>query len=645
MPTFKPYEGNEPFIFISYSHKNNADVFPILQRLHDCGLRIWYDRGIDPGSEWPEEIATHLLGCGLFLLFMSPDAAESHNVRREITMAVDRQKPLMNVFLKETELQPGLQLQLNLIQYISYNTDGETFDEFIERLAGILLKKAPDVAGDYVPPPVVTPPPAVMPPPITSEPKPKKKFKLWQILTPVCAVFLIAAALIVFLVTRDDEDHVPVLRERERGSSSRNNGENGGEDENENGGDNYSNGEDENNPDSDEIELDSAVLDGNFYVVLKGSESLEFTNTSAEKVDMPTSTEWVRADYVLFDRHGLATEYWYGSLSFGESLQPGSRIVISLADPAETTKLVIPVELIDTAVTVRALASPAINFVTLTGTGGLEITNNSQDVITFPQSVSFIRRDYAVFDKNGELTDYYNDTSYRADLEPGARKVISLTDPADTLELYYPAEWENTVIIVNETAVPAVHYVTLTSGSSAEFTNISDNVVRAPSAVDFAFRDYVVYDRDGNITDFYANSSYREDLEPGSRIVISIAGADDFLKLFYPAEWKDTVISVNEINTPSVLYFITLTGTESVSITNISGERAAMPKADGYERRNYKIYNADREETDSWDNTSSHGFGLDAGSTITISLADSSETLRLYFPLEMLNVVFTVQGD
>jgi len=144
-PTFKPYEGSEPYIFVSYSHKDSEQVFPILQKLYERGLRIWYDEGIDPGSEWPEEIANHLLNCGLFLLFMSPDAAESHNVRREITMAIDRKKPLINIFIKETQLKPGLQLQLNLIQHVSYARGKESFEEFIGRLTGIILRKTPDI--------------------------------------------------------------------------------------------------------------------------------------------------------------------------------------------------------------------------------------------------------------------------------------------------------------------------------------------------------------------------------------------------------------------------------------------------------------------------------------------------------------------
>ena len=68
---FTPYEGKKPYIFISYAHKDSHRVFPILEELDRRGYRVWYDDGIAPGSEWPEDIATHLDGCAVFLAFVS----------------------------------------------------------------------------------------------------------------------------------------------------------------------------------------------------------------------------------------------------------------------------------------------------------------------------------------------------------------------------------------------------------------------------------------------------------------------------------------------------------------------------------------------------------------------------------------------
>ncbi|HEY3782666.1 MAG TPA: toll/interleukin-1 receptor domain-containing protein [Fimbriimonadaceae bacterium] len=54
---FEAYSGDRPFVFISYAHLDSYEVFKDLVWLHEVGFRVWYDEGIDPGNEWPEEIA------------------------------------------------------------------------------------------------------------------------------------------------------------------------------------------------------------------------------------------------------------------------------------------------------------------------------------------------------------------------------------------------------------------------------------------------------------------------------------------------------------------------------------------------------------------------------------------------------------
>ena len=36
-------------------------MYPEMQALHDQGFRIWYDEGIRPGNEWPEEIGAAMI--------------------------------------------------------------------------------------------------------------------------------------------------------------------------------------------------------------------------------------------------------------------------------------------------------------------------------------------------------------------------------------------------------------------------------------------------------------------------------------------------------------------------------------------------------------------------------------------------------
>ena len=51
---FKPYEGDKPYIFISYAHADDDAVLPIVSDMHRRGYNIWYDEGIEVGSEWQE---------------------------------------------------------------------------------------------------------------------------------------------------------------------------------------------------------------------------------------------------------------------------------------------------------------------------------------------------------------------------------------------------------------------------------------------------------------------------------------------------------------------------------------------------------------------------------------------------------------
>jgi len=113
-----PYEGEEPYIFISYCHKDRKFVYPIIERLAAAGYRIWYDGGIIPASLWVEVIADNLSRASVCIAFISENAGASHNCKREINYAVLKKKPLLPVFLEETKLSVGVEMQLSDYQWV-----------------------------------------------------------------------------------------------------------------------------------------------------------------------------------------------------------------------------------------------------------------------------------------------------------------------------------------------------------------------------------------------------------------------------------------------------------------------------------------------------------------------------------------------
>ncbi len=130
----EPYEGREPYVFISYSHRDSDRVQPILRRLRAEGFRFWYDEGIDPGTEWPEAIATHLAGSKVCLAFISKSSIESRNCRREINFALSRNLGFLSVILEPCEMSPGMEMQISSYQALmryAYTAEEKFYDRLL----------------------------------------------------------------------------------------------------------------------------------------------------------------------------------------------------------------------------------------------------------------------------------------------------------------------------------------------------------------------------------------------------------------------------------------------------------------------------------------------------------------------------------
>lgn len=113
-----PYSGPEPFIFISYAHRDREEVFAVITYLYGAGFRLWYDEGIDPGTEWDENIASHVEKCDGFIGFISRRYLESDNCRDELNYARDLGKDRLLIYLEDVRLPSGMAMRLNRLQAI-----------------------------------------------------------------------------------------------------------------------------------------------------------------------------------------------------------------------------------------------------------------------------------------------------------------------------------------------------------------------------------------------------------------------------------------------------------------------------------------------------------------------------------------------
>lgn len=195
---FKPYEGSEPYIFISYAHADADAVLEIVGDMHDRGYRIWYDEGIDAGSEWTECIASHLYGAHLVLAFVSPAYLASDNCRKELHYALTKKKKTISIFLEETQLSPGMELQLgNIFALMKYTYPSEAY--FYDKLYTAPLLRSEAFADADAAPPA---PPAKPKKGKKKAEKPGKaqKGKAGKIIAACLAVVLLGCAIAAAIV-------------------------------------------------------------------------------------------------------------------------------------------------------------------------------------------------------------------------------------------------------------------------------------------------------------------------------------------------------------------------------------------------------------------------------------------------------------
>lgn len=95
------YEGNEPYAFISYAHKDTEEVLPLVRDLIENGYRVWYDNGINSGDKFVKVIASHLSQSTCMIVFLSENSCASEYCRDEILYGKNKRIPTLVAYLSE----------------------------------------------------------------------------------------------------------------------------------------------------------------------------------------------------------------------------------------------------------------------------------------------------------------------------------------------------------------------------------------------------------------------------------------------------------------------------------------------------------------------------------------------------------------
>lgn len=109
---------DKPYIFVSYAHADDEEVYPIIEELDRRGYRVWYDEGITPGKVWADVIGKHVMECQIMLLFISENYIKSENCEDEWSFAKSENKNFVCVMLHPTHLPAGMKMQMQKRQMV-----------------------------------------------------------------------------------------------------------------------------------------------------------------------------------------------------------------------------------------------------------------------------------------------------------------------------------------------------------------------------------------------------------------------------------------------------------------------------------------------------------------------------------------------
>ena len=129
------YNGDEPYAFISYSHKDGVMVHEELWRLNNHGFHFWYDDGITAGDYWDQTVKEKICSdqCKVVVFFISTNSLCSESVRKEMDIVKSNNKKFFTVMLEDCTAAHtlGLLLTQNLLTIGDFQLCAHFLDEKI----------------------------------------------------------------------------------------------------------------------------------------------------------------------------------------------------------------------------------------------------------------------------------------------------------------------------------------------------------------------------------------------------------------------------------------------------------------------------------------------------------------------------------
>ncbi|GEM_PF-6840975 len=114
----KPYEGFGKYITVINCREDSERIQSILKKPMLDGLRVWFDESREENENTEKVLSEKIKNCCACFLFVSNNAFNSHCVRSAVNNAVFSGKPVVAIFIEQTDLTLGIEMQIKTMQVI-----------------------------------------------------------------------------------------------------------------------------------------------------------------------------------------------------------------------------------------------------------------------------------------------------------------------------------------------------------------------------------------------------------------------------------------------------------------------------------------------------------------------------------------------
>ena len=105
-------------VFVAYSRRDSTRCEDLILHLRQQDLDVFYDQFIRSGSAWRQSIASHIIGCSVFVVILSEHSIASQEVRNEINLATTHGKKIIPIFVEDVSLPGDFELMLSGLNYV-----------------------------------------------------------------------------------------------------------------------------------------------------------------------------------------------------------------------------------------------------------------------------------------------------------------------------------------------------------------------------------------------------------------------------------------------------------------------------------------------------------------------------------------------